>query len=124
MATLQKYGISPNAPKHVAQSSPFDELEQEAQKRAQAQPEESAPDPRKTEFVKGTLLRVDCSRAPAAMLTVNTGAKSLRLRTADYKTLLVIGEGSLSCDWKNRRVSVNYKPGGVADGDLVSIEVQ
>ena len=124
LSTLQKYGISPNAPKRVAQSSPFDELEQEAQKRAQAQPEDSAPDTRKTEFLKGTLIRVDCSRAPAALLTVNTGAKSLRLRTPDYKTLLVMGENSLSCDWKNRRVSVNYKPGGVADGDLVSIEVE
>ena len=124
LSTLQKYGISLNAPKRVAQSSPFDELEQEAQKRAQAQPEDSAPDTRKTEFLKGTLIRVDCSRAPAALLTVNTGAKSLRLRTPDYKTLLVMGENSLSCDWKNRRVSVNYKPGGVADGDLVSIEVE
>jgi len=124
LSTLQKYGISLNAPKRVAQSSPFDELEQEAQKRAQAQPEDSAPDTRKTEFLKGTLIRVDCSRAPAALLTVNTGAKSLRLRTPDYKTLLVMGESSLSCDWKNRRVSVNYKPGGVADGDLVSIEVE
>jgi hypothetical protein len=55
---------------------------------------------------------------------VTTGAKSLKLRTADYKTLLVMGENSLSCEWKNRKVSVNYKPGGAADGDLVSIEVE
>jgi len=123
LATVQKYGITPNAPKHVAQASPFDELEQEAQKRAQ-QPDDSAPDTRKTEFVKGLLLRVDCSRPPSALLTVTTGAKSLKLRTADYKTLLVMGENSLSCEWKNRKVSVNYKPGGVADGDLVSIEVE
>jgi len=124
LATVQKYGITPNAPKHVAQSSPFDELEQEAQKRAQAPPEESAPDNRPTQFLKGTLIRVDCSHKPAAVLTVTTGAKSLKLRTSDYKTLLVMGEDGLSCEWKNRGVSVNYKPGGVADGDLVSVEVQ
>lgn len=124
LATVEKYGISPNAPKRVEQSSPFDELEQEAHKRAQAQPEETEPDKRPTQFVKGLLLAVDCSHTPAAVLTVNTGSRSLKLRTADYKTLLVMGEGSLSCEWKNRKVSVNYKPGGMVDGDLVSVEVQ
>jgi hypothetical protein len=48
----------------------------------------------------------------------------MKFRTADYKSLLVIGEDSLSCEWKNRKVAVNYKPGGAADGDLVSVEVQ
>jgi len=91
LATVKKYGISPGAPKRAPQSSPFDELEQEAQKRAQA-PDPSGPDKRPTQFVKGTLTSVDCSRAPAAVLTVNTGSKSLKLRTADYKSLLVIGE--------------------------------
>jgi tetratricopeptide (TPR) repeat protein len=124
LATVQKYGISPNAPKRVEQSSPFDELEQEAQRRAQAQPEETEPDKRPTQFAKGTLLRVDCSHTPSAVLLVNTGARWLKLRTADYKSLLVIGEDGLSCDWKNRKISVNYKPGGMADGDLVSVEVQ
>ena len=124
LATVQKYGIAPNAPKRVEQSSPFDELEQEAQRRAQAQPEETEPDKRPTQFAKGTLLSVDCSHTPSAVLLVNTGTKSLKLRTADYKSLLVIGEDSLSCDWKNRKISVNYKPGGMADGDLVSVEVQ
>ena len=56
-----------------AQTSPFDELEQEAQKRAQAPPEETTPDKRPTQFLKGTLLSVDCSRAPAAVLVVSNG---------------------------------------------------
>jgi len=123
LATVKKYGISPGAPKRAPQSSPFDELEQEAQKRAQA-PDPSGPDKRPTQFVKGTLTSVDCSRAPAAVLTVNTASKSLKLRTADYKSLLVIGEDGLSCEWRNRRVSINYKAGGAADGDLVSLEIQ
>ncbi len=123
LPTIRKYGISPSAPKRMAQASPFDELEQEAQKRAQ-QPESSAPDKRPTHFAKGILVSVDCSRAPAAILSVNTGARSMKLRTADYKSLLVIGEDGLSCEWRNRRVAVNYRAGGVADGDLVSLEVQ
>src|SRR6516164_1382968 len=32
LPTVRKYGVSPSAPKRVTQSSPFDELEQEAQK--------------------------------------------------------------------------------------------
>jgi tetratricopeptide (TPR) repeat protein len=123
LPTIRKYGISPNGPKRVAQASPFDELEQEAQKRAQQQ-DPAVPDKRPTQFAKGILVSVDCSRAPAAILLVNTGARSMKLRAADYKSLLVIGEDGLSCEWKNRKVAVNYRAGGVADGDLVSLEVQ
>ena len=123
LPTIRKYGISPSAPKRVAQASPFDELEQEAQRRAQA-PDPSAPDKRPTQFSKGILVTVDCSKSPTAVVTVNTGVKSLRLRTSDYKSLLVIGEDQFSCDWRNRKVAVNFKPGGAADGDLVSLEMQ
>ena len=48
---------------------------------------------------------------------------TLKLRTADYKSLLLIGADAFSCAWNNRSVSVNYKPGGLSDGDLVSVEV-
>jgi tetratricopeptide (TPR) repeat protein len=125
LPTVRKYGISPSAPKRVAQASPFDELQQEAQKRAQQQSEQSTvPDKRPTQFAKGVLVSVDCSRAPTAILVVNTGTRSMKLRAPDYKSLLVIGEDNLSCDWKNRKVAVNYRVGGVADGDLISLEVQ
>jgi len=123
LPTVRKYGVSPSAPKRATQSSPFDELEQEAQKRSQ-QTDTTIPDKRPTQFAKGLLVSVDCSRAPTAILLVNTGARAMKLRASDYKSLLVIGEDGLSCDWKNRRVAVNYRPGGMADGDLVSVEMQ
>ena len=123
LPTVRKYGVSPSAPKRVAQSSPFDELEQEAQKRAQT-PDPSIPDKRPTQFAKGVLVSVDCAKAPLAFVVVNTGVKSMKLRATDYKSLLVIGEDSFSCDWKNRKVAVNYRAGGAADGDLISLEVQ
>ncbi len=123
LPTTRKYGVSPSAPKRVAQSSPFDELEQEAQKRAQT-PDPSIPDKRPTQFAKGVLVSVDCAKAPLAFVFVNTGARSMKLRARDYKSLLVIGEDSFSCDWRNRKVAVNYRAGGSADGDLISLEVQ
>jgi hypothetical protein len=70
------------------------------------------------------LLAVDCTQPPSAVVTVSAGAKTLKLRTSDYKLLTLIGADQFSCDWKSRPVAVNYKAGGTADGDLVSLEVQ
>jgi tetratricopeptide (TPR) repeat protein len=124
LPTVRKYGISPSAPKRATQSSPFDELEQEAQKRAQEQEHgPTVPDKRPTQFAKGILVSVDCSHAPAAVVTVNAG-RSLKLRVANYKSLLVMGEDQFSCDWTNRKVAVNYKAGPGGEGDLVSLEIQ
>jgi Flp pilus assembly protein TadD len=133
LATLgneQKYGISSasSSPgeKLSPQSSPFDVLEQDAAKRAattQAAQSDVA-DKRPTKFFQGRVVDVDCSQSPAAVLTVTSGKVVLKLRTADYKSLLLIGAGTFSCAWNDRSVSVNYKPGGGSDGDLVSVEMR
>ena len=125
----QKYGIaSASEEKQLApQASPFDVLDQDAAKRAAAmKAEESAgeEDKRPAKFLQGRLVGVDCSQAPAAVLTVSSGKEILKLRTADYKSLLLIGANGFSCAWNDRSVSVNYKPGGLSDGDLVSLEVR
>ncbi len=125
----QKYGLSTasTASKLSPQSSPFDVLEQDARKRTaagQAAQNAGVGDRRAAKFLQGLLLRVDCSQSPAAVLTVATGGTTLKLRTADYKSLLLIGTDTFSCTWSDRSVSVNYKPGGLSDGDLVSLEVR
>jgi hypothetical protein len=130
LTTEQKYGVSAataaSAKKLSTQSSPFDVLEQDAAKRAavQAAQSGSTADKRPAKFFQGRLVGVDCSQPPAAVLTVTSGGVVLKLRTADYKSLLLIGADAFSCDWNNRSVSVNYKPGGVSDGDLLSVEVR
>jgi hypothetical protein len=127
LSTEQKYGISEaaSAKKLSNQSSPFDVLEQDAAKRATEQTAHSTTaDKRPAKFVQGRLVGVDCSQAPAAVLTVAAGGVVLKLRTADYKSLLLIGADSFSCAWNDRSVSVNYKPGGLSDGDLLSVEVR
>ena len=122
-ANYKKYGISTQGLARAPQASPFDELDQEAQRRTQ-QAQAAAPDLRPTKFLKGRLVGVDCSQPPAAVLTVISGARSFKLRTADYKALLLIGSDRFSCEWTDRTVLINYKAGGGADGDLVSVEVQ
>jgi tetratricopeptide (TPR) repeat protein len=130
LSTNQKYGVSEanaGSSKSLSpQSTPFDVLDQDAAKRAAAQSPTSGStaDTRPAKFFKGELVDVDCSQSPAAVLTVSSGGVVLKLRTADYKSLLLIGADSFSCEWSNRSVSVNYKPGGLADGDLVSVEVR
>jgi hypothetical protein len=128
--TEQKYGISAASAtanqKLSTQHSPFDVLEQDAAKRAAAQatPTGGPGDRRPAKFLQGRLVGVDCSQSPSAVLTVTSGSIVLKLRTADYKSLLLIGADAFSCEWSNRAVSVNYRPGGMADGDLVSVEVR
>ena len=48
----------------------------------------------------------------------------LKLHTDDYKSLMLIGADAFSCDWTSQPVAVNYKAGGKADGDLVSLELE
>ena len=123
----KKYGLVPkrigvtDTPK-VAQSPTTVEQEDPDEVR-QRQRAEAAPDTRKTQFAKGRLLHVDCSQAPVAVLTL-VGTRTLRLRTEDYRSLLLIGSDQFSCEWKNVSVTVNYKSGGKSDGDLVSLEVR
>ena len=131
-ANERRYGIplgAGNAPqsKLTPQKSPFDVLEEDAAKRADAEkaPPSGGPgDQRPTKFFKGRLVAVDCSQAPTAILTVTAQGTSLKLRAADYKSLVVIGADDFSCDWKDRQVSVNYKPGGSTNGDVISLEVR
>jgi tetratricopeptide (TPR) repeat protein len=145
LPTLRKYGLMPqqtvtaakaeNSPPVVAkvgaipksgttkEDNPDGEDEDTTGKpSASAQP--PPKDKRVIRFVKGKLVSVDCSLAPAAVLTVAVGTKTIKLRTDNYKSTLVIGADQFSCEWKNRPVSANYKAGGKADGDLVSLEIQ
>jgi len=108
-------------PKTETQSPEPDEVTVD---RADQPPTPAQPDKRAIQFLKGKLVSVDCSQAPSAILTVSAAAKVLKLRTPDYKSLTLIGADDFSCDWKGRTVAVNYRAGGKADGDLVSIEVQ
>ena len=129
-ATERKYGIPvggamPQA-KLSPQKSPFDVLEEDAAKRAEAEKatQSAGADTRPTRFVKGRLVDVDCSQSPAAILSVNVDGLELKLRAANYKSLVLIGADEFSCAWADRKVTVNYKPGGSTAGDVVSLEVR
>lgn len=133
LPTLKKYGRLPQAESSsvAASSAPALRLPEKDEAGAaddeehpQAAPAEPQPDKRAVQFAKGKLVSVDCAQAPAAVLTVAISKKTVKLRTDDYKSLVLMGADEFSCTWKDRVVAVNYKAGGKADGDLVSLEMQ
>ncbi|HET9309388.1 MAG TPA: hypothetical protein VFO46_25460 [Candidatus Sulfotelmatobacter sp.] len=127
----RKYGIALNSTggagsKYEPQKTPFDVLEEDAAKREAAENAQHAStgDARSTKFARGRLVSIDCSQSPAAILTLSSETGTLKLRTPDYKSLLLIGVDDFSCDWRDRQVTVNYKPGKGPEGDLVSLEMR
>jgi tetratricopeptide (TPR) repeat protein len=129
MPFLQKFGVraedeTGHRESITANTQKREEVADEDGEAKPAPTVEPPVDTRPVQFLKAKLVSVDCSLAPAAVVVVASGAKTLRLRTADYKALAVIGSEGFSCDWKDLAVNVNYKRGGKLDGDLVSIEVR
>jgi tetratricopeptide (TPR) repeat protein len=128
---IKKYGVPP--PQQNAAETPVtyaspdesraDEREGESSAAA-VTPTPPRPDTRKVQFLKGRLVKVDCGNDPVAIITVAAGPKTLKLRTDNYKSLVVIGADEFSCAWSSRPIAANYKQGGKADGDLVSLEIQ
>ena len=128
--TQRKYGIAGNPggaqPKYEMQKTPFDALDEEAARReagGDAGNAENPGDHRTTKYVRGRLVAVDCSNAPIAILTVHSDHGMLKLRTSDYKSLLLIGADDFSCEWRDRPITANYKA-SASGGDLVSLEMR
>jgi tetratricopeptide (TPR) repeat protein len=135
LPTLKKYGVlpQPTPSSAPAAASTIPKLppssaekvdEDSSSDQNGVNPAEPVPDRRKVLFLKGKLASVDCSQRPAATLTVRSAARTFKLRTNNYNSLLLVGADEFSCAWTDRPVVVNYKAGGKADGDLVSVEVQ
>jgi tetratricopeptide (TPR) repeat protein len=138
LGTLQKYGIRPQhagearAPAGAASSPAAGSTRSQAASSEDDEDSDTAPKPTPpkpattvpVQFLKGKLVSSDCTKAPAAIVTILVQMKTYKLHTRDYRTLLVIGEDQFSCDWKNRIVSVNYRAAGKSEGELVSVEVQ
>jgi tetratricopeptide (TPR) repeat protein len=76
------------------------------------------------EFIRGKLEAVDCSASPEAVLTVVSGAKTLKLHARDHALVIVIGADKFSCEWTNQKVAVNYRETTEDSGEIISIELQ
>jgi len=75
-------------------------------------------------FLKGQLLNVDCSEAPGAVLTVVSGPKTLKMKVADTKHVVVVGADNFSCDWSRQKVALNYRVSSDGEATVMSVEIQ
>jgi tetratricopeptide (TPR) repeat protein len=94
-------------------------------KTAAAQEDEDTaakPDSRKVEYLKGTLLNVECADK-SATLKVTSGKKMWTFSILDRSKALLIGADNFECGWHDVPVSINFKASGATTGDIVSLEV-
>lgn len=138
---LEKYGVPPEdatASKPAAgltkttssasakhQPAENDDDNDDDDNRATAKAADIKPkiDNRPVKFLKAKLVSIDCSKKPAAMLSVSANGRTMILKVADYNSVAVIGADNFSCAWKNIPVNLNYRASGKISGDLVSIEI-
>jgi hypothetical protein len=80
------------------------------------------PDARKVEYLKGTLVNVQCADK-SATLRVNSGRKTWTFKIPDRSKALLIGADTFECGWHDVPVSINFRASGGATGDIVSLEV-
>ena len=119
LTTNQKYGCLDEAASDteiVGAEFSFDVLEQDAAKRAA---EQAAHGGHGRHAPGKVFSRTAGRRRLFAVSRCSAhcyGVDRLKLRTSDYKSLLLIGADTFSCEWNNRSVSVNYRPGGFLTG--------
>ncbi len=124
---VKKYGIQPDRSAGAqetrvieANSGISNPLPDEPDSKPQLK--ERPPDKRPVKHLTGKIVRVDCSSAPEAIVSILSAGRSLKLHTSDYKSVAVVGADQFSCEWRNQRASINYR-GDASSGDLVSVEI-
>ena len=90
------------------------------------QPQPPAPQtsPAAAKYLTGTLISVDCSAPPAAVVSVLSGGKTWKMKVQDVERAIVIGADKLSCDWGKKKVGINYRPTGSNEGSVISLELE
>lgn len=129
---MKKYGIAPErAPElekaRQANAAAVNAEEQRGgESAADSEPKLQVrePDRRSVHFLKGKIISIDCSQAPAAVITFSSGSRILKLHTIDFKSMALIGADTFSCDWRGQAAQVNYRARGSSEGDLISLELK
>jgi tetratricopeptide (TPR) repeat protein len=75
-------------------------------------------------FLKGMITSVDCSAAPGAVVTMISGAKTMKMQVADRNHVIVIGADAFSCSWNKQKIAVNYHEKSPDEGSVISLEIQ
>lgn len=109
-----------------AKHGKYDNLEEaiaEDEKADAARTSPTPPDTRKTEFLKGRIVTVECGSGRGATLNVISSGHTWKIYAVDRTTAVLIGAEHVDCGWQDTSVSVNYKLSGSFQGELVSLEI-
>ncbi|MGO8795175.1 MAG: tetratricopeptide repeat protein [Candidatus Sulfotelmatobacter sp.] len=87
---------------------------------ASADPVHAGP----TQFLKGTLIKIDCGSPPSAILTVVSGSMTWKMKVRDPSQLVLIGADTFSCSWNKRKVAINYYETAEGEANVISLELQ
>jgi tetratricopeptide (TPR) repeat protein len=127
---LKKFGMYPEAAAEVKAREAAEATaetknnEEDSADTGEPKLKQRTPDKRPVQYAKGKIVSVDCTKAPAAVVTITAAGRILKLHTSDYKTVALVGTDDFSCEWRSQAASVNYKSTTKSEGDLVSVEVQ
>ncbi len=86
------------------------------------EPEKPAA-PMPMRFARAVLIGSQCQPNGAVQINVAIGARKLKLKAPDWTKMTVIGADEFNCNWKNKRITLNYKERSATEGDVVSLEV-
>jgi len=109
------------------QHTKYDNLQEAIEADEKAEAKAKAPEPtadnRKTEFMKGRIVSVECGSDAGATLKVSSGGSTWRIQVADRNAAVLIGAEHFDCNWHNAVASINYKQKGSLQGELISLEI-
>jgi len=114
----QQASLTDNRPENGPVERPVKEIEQEAT--TSVTTGKATP----VKFLTGRLANLDCSASPAAIMTVVSGTKTVKMKVADVSHVVVIGADAFSCEWTNRKIAVNYREVGDGQNNVISMEIQ
>ncbi len=80
--------------------------------------------PSVAKYLTGTLVSVDCSAPPLAVVNVLAGGQTWKMKVQNVEHAIVIGADKLSCDWRKKKVGINYRPTGSSEGSIISLELE
>ncbi len=121
----QSMGLNadPNA-KHTKYDNLQDAIEEDEKTEAKGRSTDTAQDMRKVEYLKGQIVRVECSASPGATLVVSSSGQTWKMMVADRENTVLLGAERFDCGWHNMQVAINFKRGGKFEGEIVSLEVK
>ncbi|MGE5073904.1 MAG: tetratricopeptide repeat protein [Anaerolineae bacterium] len=75
-------------------------------------------------FLKGTIVKVDCTSSPGATLTLSSAGNTWSMQVRDTHYVLVMGTDGFSCGWSKQKAALNFRETSEFAGTVVSIEIQ